>query len=336
MPFIPDILKYKSLAITGLEKNTGKTECLNYIIDRIKDTGHKIAVTSVGLDGEGTDQLTITHKPDIVLHEGMIFVTSEKHFRQAKLQAEILDITSQYSATGRLVIAEAKTTGKVILSGPSNTNWLKEIIDRMAFYGVQTTLIDGALSRISTASPAVAEAMILATGATVSASIEELMNKTAYAVALINLPEFKSPLQDKLLALESGVYTIDDDNSVSDTGIRSALLPGNHKEILLGGKFVYVSGAVTGRLLDTLRMQKNVADITLVLQDFTRIFASPQSYNAYVVKGGKIKVLRKTNLLAVCINPVSPQGYVLNTDLLCEKLQQRVNIPVYDIMQTVL
>ncbi len=334
MPFIQDILKYKSLAITGLEKNTGKTECLNYIIDRIKDTGHKIAVTSVGLDGEGTDQLTTTHKPDIALHEGMIFVTSEKHFRQAKLQAEILDITSQYSATGRLVIAEARTAGKVILSGPSNTNWLKEIIDRMALYGVQTTLIDGALSRISTASPAVAEAMILATGAAVSASIEDLVNKTAYAVTLINLPEFESSLQDKLVALENGIYTIGIDNSVSDTGIRSALLPGNNKEILISGNFVYVSGAVTGRLLDTLRMQKNVADVTLLVQDFTKIFASPQSYYAYVAKGGKIKVLRKANLLAVCINPVSPQGYALDADLLCEKMQQKLNIPVYDIMQT--
>lgn len=333
MPFIQDILKYRSLAITGLEKNTGKTECLNYIIDRIKDTGNRIAVTSVGLDGESADQLTATHKPDITLHEGMVFVTSEKHFRQVNLQAEILDITSQYSATGRLVIAEAKTSGKVILSGPSSTKWLKEIIDQMPLYGVHTTLVDGALSRTSTASPAVAEAMILATGAAVSASVEEVVKKTAYTVTLINLPVFGSPLNDKLQALENGIYTIVGDD-ISNTQIRSAILPDNQKELFANATVIYASGAVTNRLLDTLRVQKNIADITLVVQDFTRIFATQQSYNAYVAKGGRIKVLKKTNLLAVCVNPFSPQGYTHDAGLLCEMLQQKTIIPVYDIMQT--
>ncbi|MBK8951939.1 MAG: hypothetical protein IPM85_06130 [Chitinophagaceae bacterium] len=332
MPFIQDILKYQSLAITGLEKNTGKTECLNYIIDRIKDAGNKIAVTSVGLDGEGTDQLTTTHKPDITLHEGMIFITSEKHFRQAKLQAEILDITSRYSATGRLVIAEVKTSGKAILSGPSNTKWLKEIIERMPVYGVHTTLVDGALSRTSTASPAVAEAMILATGAAVSACVDEVVNKTAYAVTLINLPEFESLLNDRLQTLENGVYTIEGGN-IFDMQIRSAMMPGNQKDAFLKAKLIYANGAVTNRLLDTLRLQKNTADVILVVQDFTRIFATPQAYNSYMARGGKIQVLRKPRLLAVCINPVSPQGYVLDADLLCEKLQEKINIPVYDIMQ---
>ena len=33
MGFVDDISDYRSLAIVGLEKNTGKTECLNYISD---------------------------------------------------------------------------------------------------------------------------------------------------------------------------------------------------------------------------------------------------------------------------------------------------------------
>ena len=37
MPFINDIATFKSLSIVGLEKNTGKTECLNYILGRLKD-----------------------------------------------------------------------------------------------------------------------------------------------------------------------------------------------------------------------------------------------------------------------------------------------------------
>lgn len=333
MPFIKDILKYKSLSITGLEKNTGKTECLNYIIERIKDTGCKIAVTSAGLDGEGVDQLSATHKPEITLHEGMIFITSEKHFRQAKLQAEILDITSQHSATGRLVIAEARATGKVILSGPSDTKWLKDIITSMQSYGVHTTLIDGALSRASIASPVVAEAMILTTGAALSADINEVVKKTVYAVMLINLPEFDSPVKEQLLFLENGVYVIDHDNTIVHTGIRSVLTSNNLHVFPDKGNIIYVSGVVTTRLLESLRIRKNIAETTLLVQDFTKIFATQQSYNAFISRGGKIKVLQKNRLLAVCINPVSPQGYTLDADLLCKMIEQKINIPVYDIMQ---
>mgnify|MGYP006352224553 CR=1 FL=1 len=52
MPFVSDIVKYDSLSIVGLEKNTGKTEALNYILRRLPSTGAKLAVTSIGIDGE--------------------------------------------------------------------------------------------------------------------------------------------------------------------------------------------------------------------------------------------------------------------------------------------
>ena len=53
MGFVDDISDYRSLAIVGLEKNTGKTECLNYILRRIKDSADRFALTSIGIDGEG-------------------------------------------------------------------------------------------------------------------------------------------------------------------------------------------------------------------------------------------------------------------------------------------
>lgn len=265
----------------------------------------------------------------------MIFITNEKHFRQAKIDAEILDISTQCTAMGRLVIAEAKSKGKAIISGPSNSKWLKEIIDRMPAYGVNTTLVDGALSRQCTASPAIAEAMILATGASLSVNMDELVNKTTYAVALISLPEFISPLSEKLLALEDGIYTIDKMGIVHDSGIKSFFLLNNQKLFLDKGNVVYISGAVTDRLLDILRVQKNIQEIIVLAKDYTKIFASKIAFNAFLAKGGKINVLLKSRLLAVCVNPVSPQGYTLDADLLCERLQQKLDVPVYDVMQMV-
>ena len=62
MPFIGEILKYKSLSIVGMEKNTGKTECLNYIIDRLRDSGTKIAIYKI--------LLAENLEPDNLIDEG--------------------------------------------------------------------------------------------------------------------------------------------------------------------------------------------------------------------------------------------------------------------------
>ena len=57
MPFVPEILKYRSLSIVGLDKNTGKTVCLNYILRRLNQLGTHIGVTSIGVDGEQVDSV---------------------------------------------------------------------------------------------------------------------------------------------------------------------------------------------------------------------------------------------------------------------------------------
>ena len=52
MPFVHELLNYRSVAVVGMEKNCGKTECLNYIIRRMPLDGRRVCVTSIGLDGE--------------------------------------------------------------------------------------------------------------------------------------------------------------------------------------------------------------------------------------------------------------------------------------------
>ena len=89
---INNILKCKTLSITGMAKNTGKTVTLNYLLEQLRLRGKVVAVTSNGIDGEKTDQVTQTEKPEIELYEGSLFVTSEYHYRQRQLVSEIVDL----------------------------------------------------------------------------------------------------------------------------------------------------------------------------------------------------------------------------------------------------
>ena len=334
MPFVDEIIKYKSVSIVGMDKNTGKTECLNYILRRLGKSDHRLAITSIGLDGEGLDQVTLTHKPEILLNKGDVFVTSEAHYRGKKLDAEILDLSKQRTSLGRLVTARVTGSGKVMISGPTETIWLKKLIDSMYQFGVETTLVDGALSRQSLGSPAITQSMVLATGAALSANIHTLISKTAFLHELICLPKWESPQNEDLLQITNGLWAVDADGKIHDLGIESAfLLESNKEKLFTFGHTFYVSGAVTAGLLNFLRIQPGIEETMIIARDFSRIFADKESYQAFTNRGGRIKVLLSTKLIAICVNPVSPQGYILDSKQLRQKLTEKLGIPVYDIFK---
>jgi hypothetical protein len=332
MPFIRDILRYSSVSVVGLEKNTGKTECLNYILKRLKNSEKQIAVTSIGVDGEEVDRLYNNTKPEITLYDGMVFITSEKHYREKQLTAEIIDISSRKTALGRLVTARVQSSGKTLLSGPSDTISLQKIVQTMKERHIDLTLVDGALSRLSLASPAITDAMILTTGASLSENLAKLLQLTLFACKMIALEEVESCLKQQLEPIEKGIWAIDKEGEIHDLDIPSVFGMGERiGDIFKYGNTVFVSGAISDNLLNNLRIQPQSKGMTLIIKDFSKAFLSEDAYKAFVNRGGVIKVLRKTKLIAVCVNPVSPSGRRFDSDELQQKMEEILNIPVYDV-----
>ena len=325
-------MRHRSVAIVGLAKNTGKTECLNYILRHVKDAGRCVALTSIGIDGESLDQVSQTPKPEIKVYEDMVFVTSEKHYREKRLIAEVMDISTEQTSLGRLVTARAVSPGKVLLSGPAKAESARRLIEGMRRHSVDTTIVDGALSRLSIGSPTVTDAMILATGAALSCNIPQLTRMTKYVYDRIRLPQVAPDLAERLAPIESGVWAVDKDGEVRDLDIPSIFMAAGHKERLFQyGNTLYVAGVVSDNFMRFLRQQKNAAELTLVIRDFTKMFATMEAYYAYLKKGGRVKVLHSSKLLAVCVNPLAPNGYRLDSDELREAIQTSLGVPAYDV-----
>ena len=332
-PFIDDILKYDSLSIIGLEKNTGKTETLKYVLDRLPIDKKRIVVTSIGIDGETTDQVTLTQKPEIVLCEGMFFGTSEMHYRQRRLVSELIDVSDVTTSLGRVVTAKALTSGKILLSGPASTVGLRQWMADMRRFDIDLVVIDGALSRMSSASPAVSQSMILATGAAYSANLPTLVQKTAFVVDLINLPLTDGEDIRRLLPLEKGVWWTDGEGQLHELNGLTSLA----KEIRFDGmeqcRQLYVAGALVDGFLEKVRKNKNLRQTEIVVRAFTKIFVTPLQFRTFLKSGGSIHVLQKSQLLAITVNPTSPSGYVLDSDMLCGKLTEVTGIPAYDLLK---
>lgn len=328
MPFIKDIIKHRSLSIVGLEKNTGKTVCLNYVLRRLHEEGVPVAVTSIGVDGEQTDSVFATAKPEIVLYEGMRFITSERHYLGRRLVSRLLDVDAQRTSLGHLVTGEVLCQGKVLLSGAATTGKLRRQIEGFD----RLVIVDGALSRLSLASPTVTDAMVLATGAAVSPNVQQLISKTRFLYRLINL----EPTAVDVEGIEQGLWGIDSDGVAHDLGIASVFLLGRQGEdnLFRYGTTLFASGAVSDRLLKYLIAQQQ--QTTLIVRDFTKLFITPEVYAEYTKRGGRLQVLQRSRLVAVTLNPTSPTGYRLNSRQACDALSEALQMPVYDVMDPTL
>ena len=331
MPFIEELIKYKSCSIVGLEKNTGKTECFNYVLQRLPLETKRIAVSSIGIDGETTDQVTQTSKPEIFLREGLSFGTSEKHYLMKRLSSELLEISNENTSLGNIVIGKALTPGKILLSGPSSSSGLRRWMEGMKKYDIDLTIIDGALSRMSLASPTVSESMILATGAAYSANINTLVQKTAFVVQMINLDITSQENYDAFNNITTGVWAIDGEDVLHDLKVASSLSININTDGLKKCKTLFVSGALTDNFINHIRQNKIFSDTEIVVRDFTKIFLTPMTYNSFVNARRKVSVLQKSKLIAVCVNPTSPNGIVLDSEKLCNALSEAIKLPVYDL-----
>ncbi len=336
MPFLQDILKHKSVAIVGMAKNTGKTTCLNYVLDNLHKADRRIAVTSIGVDGEERDVLYDTLKPRINLRKGNYFITSEKHFKERELVAKVLNISNKLTALGPLLTAQVESDGRVILSGPSDSLWLQSCIEDLHNLDIDVVLVDGALSRMSLASPAITDAMVLCTGAACSINLDQLVKRIKYQSELINLNRVDNKLITVCDSIQEGVWGLSNNGDTCEKITESLFLDFDMSPKKLATyDYVFVNGALTERFMKNILTDISDSKIKLIVRDFSRIFVEPASLSKFVRRGGKIDVMQKAKLLAICTNPTSPEGYNFDPEVLRSTVEKEINIPVFDIFQEI-
>ena len=126
--------------------------------------------------------------------------------------------------------------------------------------------------------------MILATGAAVAGNIPELVRKTKYVYELIGIEEIEKALRTRLAPLTQGVWAVSDGGEPIDLELPSVLmLERSGENLFRHGRRIYATGIVTDKLFQLLRTQQR--EVELIIRDFTRVFASPEAFYAFL-RGG--------------------------------------------------
>jgi hypothetical protein len=75
-------------------------------------------------------------------------------------------------------------------------------------------------------------------------------------------------------------------------------------------------------------------NIKLVVQDGTKVFVEPMDYRIFEKLGGTIAVIDDIKLLAVTINPYSPEGYNFEPTFFHDAMKEALSpLDVFDCVQ---
>lgn len=332
------IKKYRTISIIGMDKNVGKTTSLNYILEKARGS-ITLGLTSIGRDGEDKDRVTETEKPRIYIESGTYIATSKQCLFNGDITKEIMETTNIHTPMGEVVIAKAVSDGYVELGGPSINAYMKQICERLRALGCEKIIVDGALSRKTTASPIVTEACILSTGASLSSSMGKVVEQTAHTVNLLSLEAEKDMkivgVANKELSA-SRIGIIYKDLRVKDLMAATAFEAAKEITENLGDEVshVLIRGVVTDKLIeDILKATDKYRGITFLVEDGTKLFIKRDTLYKFQKLGGAIKTLESINLVCVTCNPKSPYGYEFDKTAFLESLRKNISIPVFDLME---
>ncbi|MFX1427758.1 MAG: hypothetical protein ACFFBE_14995, partial [Promethearchaeota archaeon] len=198
-------------------------------------------------------------------------------------------------------------------------------------------LIDGAFDRMSYATPQISDATIVSTGASVSRSMKEVIDSTIHTIKMLGLDEEKDEEILKLsndIIKKSKVGIITKSHSIINLDINTALDSAQDiiKNLDEDAKYIVINGAVTDKLLeDLMKYTQKYKGITFLVEDGTKMFLSKNIVKKFQKNGGILKVLNPINIIAVTINPTSPNGYEFDKDKFLRSLTEELDIPVYNL-----
>lgn len=302
-----------TLAVMGMSKNTGKTVALNHLLAQAAKAGVTVGVSSIGRDGEDRDQVFFIPKPAIRVWPGTLVATASATLARAKVRCQRLASTGIASAMGEIVIVKVLDRGEMEIAGACHGSDQRRLIDQLRQRGAALVLLDGALGRSHHASPAIADGVLLATGAALGGSMADVIRKTRDRLAILRIAPVDEVTRVRCapLFVKGGVGLWNQrgelvfEAEIATLNAAATLLQPIDAELAT----IALSGAV-GRVLwqALLILATRHPGLTVVVADGSKLFIDSADLLAFQKLGARLLAWRGIHIVGITLNPYSPLG----------------------------
>lgn len=317
------------VTLIGLCKNAGKTTALRRLMAELE--GECLGLTSVGRDGEATDLVTGTEKPDLYVRAGDLFATARGMLTLCDATCAVEALTGVMTPLGEVAVLRALSDGFIQLAGPSAAGQLPPLAGEFRRLGADRVLIDGAAGRKSLAGAGAEGCAILCAGASVDRSMEAVVAETAHVCALFGAEQPQHPgLRTAVEHLEARFALFTPEGEPLELPLdeggppRWAKLPQEPCAL-------WVGGAVTDPLIKSLA--RRGAPTTLVTANPTHVLSGREAMALFSRAGGTLAVRRPLAIAAVCANPWSAYGWQFEPAAFLSALRAVIPQPVVNVRE---
>ena len=317
------------VTVIGLCKNAGKTTAMRRLMAELGE--ERLALTSVGRDGESTDLVTGTKKPDLYVKAGDLFATARGMLSLCDPTLEVVGLTDVMTPLGPVAILRALSDGYIQLAGPSAAGQLPPLTRTFLELGAQRVLIDGAAGRKSLAGAGVEGVALLCTGASLDRDMELVVAETAHTCWLFSRRPPENPrLRQALEGLEDRFALFTPEGEPMELPLDEGGSPRWNK-LPRQPLVVWAAGGIIDPLLKTLA--RRGAPTTLVAADATHVLAGRAALDLFLRTGGELLVRRELTIAAVAANPWSAYGWHFEPDKFIDALRQVIDLPVVNVKE---
>ncbi len=212
---------------------------------------------------------------------------------------------------------------------------MKNLISKLDKYNVSKILIDGALFRKSIASFKIADAAILATGASYSKSLNKVVQHTSLILEELMLDKVDEEIAELLINEEKSLVMnkrfkktiIDLDTILHNEYIVKTYLDKHTR-------YLYLNGALTNKLVKVIISKRfELKDLTIIVKDATHIIVDTEYLRKLKLTDTNLLVMNRINILFLTYNPHSSLGYEFDEKNFKVELAKRINIPIINVLE---
>jgi hypothetical protein len=263
----------------------------------------------------------------------MIVATAEECLKESTVEYVIYEKTKINTPLGKIIIIEVTKEGTVLVAGPSTNKQMMKVISLVKKYNVKRIFVDGALFRKSIANSYLSDGIIVATGASYSPDINQVVEDTAQIIDQLSISITKyTEIHNENSNEKVMFYNVNNNEKIiiNESIVHNEDILSNY---LLDNQVLYIAGALTNRIFNVLvKNRANFKSLEIIVQDPTYILLEPKNIFKLNKMGIKLSVLNQIDILFVTFNPYSPSGYEFENELFRQKLKQNIKYELINVV----